>query len=265
MNRLSNLDFCSFKIQSSTFVNKIKRFNSTLKINTNPFNLANELSGKHLIGGKLISNISGKTFDVVNPATGLQIGTASLGDKNDVDFAVRTATVAQKSWGALPVRQRGELIVRCGSLLKEHSEELAQITSLETGKALRTESRIEAGVVNDIFSFFGGLAPEIKGTTIPWSPNSVTYTQRLPIGVVAAIIPWNAPLLLMALKIAPALVTGNSVIVKSAEEAPLCSLRLAQILNSILPPGVLNILSGYGPECGAPLVAHPVVGKVTFT
>jgi acyl-CoA reductase-like NAD-dependent aldehyde dehydrogenase len=119
--------------------------------------------------------------------------------------------------------------------------------------------------VSDSFTYFGGLAPEIKGATIPWNPNSVTYTQRYPVGVVAAIIPWNAPLLLMALKIAPALVCGNSVIVKSAEEAPLGALRLAEILNTVLPHGVLNVLSGYGPECGAPLVAHKSVGKITFT
>jgi acyl-CoA reductase-like NAD-dependent aldehyde dehydrogenase len=124
------------------------------------------------------------------------------------------------------------LLYRCGALLKEHAEELARLTSLETGKAIRTESRIEAGVVSDAFNYFGGLAPEIKGTTIPWNPNSVTMTTRYPIGVVGAIIPWNAPLLLMALKIAPALVTGNSVIVKSAEEAPLGALRLGEIINT---------------------------------
>ena len=100
---------------------------------------------------------------------------------------------------------------------------------------------------------------------MPFKPGMLTITQREPIGVVGAIIPWNVPLLLMALKIAPALVAGNAVVVKSAEEAPLAVLRACQIMNQVLPPGILNILSGDGPGCGAPLVAHKGVGKVTFT
>jgi acyl-CoA reductase-like NAD-dependent aldehyde dehydrogenase len=124
---------------------------------------------------------------------------------------------------------------------------------------------VEASVVADALQFYGGLGSELKGETVPFSPDILTFTQREPIGVVGVIIPWNAPMMLMALKIAPALVAGNTVVVKSAEEAPLAVLRVCQILNQQLPPGVLNIVSGYGADCGAPLVAHPEVGKVTFT
>ena len=137
--------------------------------------------------------------------------------------------------------------------------------ALETGKALRTESRVEASVLADVFNFYGGLGSELKGETVPFRPDMLTLTVREPLGVVGAIIPWNVPMMLMALKIAPALVAGNSVVVKSAEEAPFCVLRACQILNQVLPPGVLNILSGNGPDCGGPLVAHPDVRKVTFT
>jgi acyl-CoA reductase-like NAD-dependent aldehyde dehydrogenase len=144
-------------------------------------------------------------------------------------------------------------------------EELGRLVALETGKALRTESRVEASVVADALQFYGGLGSELKGETVPFHPDMLTLTQREPIGVVGVIIPWNAPMMLMALKIAPALVAGNTVVVKSAEEAPLAVLRVCQILSQKLPPGVLNIVSGYGPDCGAPLVAHPKVGKVTFT
>ena len=112
---------------------------------------------------------------------------------------------------------------------------------------------------------YGGLGGELKGETVPFAPNVLSVTVREPLGVVGAIIPWNVPMLLMALKVAPALVAGNTVVVKSAEEAPLTVLRICELMNRILPPGCFNMLSGFGPECGAPLVAHPKVRKVTFT
>lgn len=230
-----------------------------------PRALASELSGKLLIGGEWTPAISGRTFDVLNPAKGEIVGKAALGEAEDVDRAVAAAVEAQKAWRETPARQRGKLVAECGRLLAEHTEELARLITLETGKAIRTESRVEAGVLADSFLFFGGLAPELKGETVPFSPKALTLTLREPIGVVGAIIPWNVPLLLMALKIAPALVAGNAVVVKSAEEAPFTVLRVCQILNRVLPAGLFNMLSGFGPECGAPLVAHPRVGKVTFT
>ena len=209
--------------------------------------------------------LSGKRFDVINPATGDVIGQAADGIAADVDLAVQAAATAQKSWGKLHPRERGRLISECGRLLNTHVEEIAKLVALETGKALRTESRVEAGVLADVFVFFGGLGSELKGESVPFKTDSITITQREPIGVVGAIIPWNVPLLLMALKIAPAMVAGNTVVVKSAEEAPLAVLRVAQIMNQVLPPGVFNMISGDGPGAGAPLVSHPKVGKVTFT
>lgn len=230
-----------------------------------PHALARSLSGRHLIGGELVSSASGRTFDVVNPAKGEIVGQAAFGEAADVEAAVAAAVTAQAEWKQRPARERGRLVAECGRLLTAHVEELARLITLETGKALRTESRVEAGVLSDSFIFYGGLAPELKGETVPFNPKMLTLTQREPIGVVGAIIPWNVPLLLMALKIAPALVAGNAVVVKSAEEAPFTVLRVCQIVNQVLPPGLFNMLSGYGPECGAPLVAHPKVGKVTFT
>ena len=165
----------------------------------------------------------------------------------------------------MPARERGKLLVEGARMLSHHTEELARLVALETGKALRTESRVEASVLADVFNFYGGLGSELKGETVPFRPDMLTLTVREPVGVVGAIIPWNVPMMLMALKIAPALVAGNSVVVKSAEEAPFCVLRACQILNQVLPSGVLNILSGNGPDCGGPLVAHPDVRKVTFT
>lgn len=236
-----------------------------LNPNLDPFALARELSNKLLIDGAFTAAISGKTFPVENPATGAVIGEAAYGEAADVDAAVAAAKKAQKAWVLRPARERGKLIAECGRLLNDHVEELGRLVALETGKALRTESRVEASVLADVFVFYGGLGSELKGETIPFNPKMLTMTMRQPLGVVGAIIPWNVPLLLMALKIAPALVAGNAVVVKTAEEAPLTALRAAQIMNQILPPGIFNILSGYGPECGAPIVAHPDVRKVTFT
>jgi aldehyde dehydrogenase (NAD+) len=230
-----------------------------------PFALAKSMSGYHFIGGGYVPGRNGKAFAVVNPATGAEVARAAEGDAADVDAAVQNAAGAQKEWAKVPARKRGALVYQCAALLKEHQEELARLIALETGKALRTESRVEAGVVADIFEFFGGLGSELKGESVPFAPNVLSVTVREPLGVVGAIIPWNVPMLLMALKVAPALVAGNSVVVKSAEEAPLAVLRICELMNRILPPGVFNMVSGFGPECGAPLVSHPLVRKVTFT
>ncbi len=227
--------------------------------------LARTLSGHHLIGGRFVPARSGKTFAVVNPATGEEVGRAAEGDAADVAEAVEVADAAQKAWATMASRKRGALVGQCAALLREHVEELARLIALETGKALRTESRVEANTIADIFEFFGGLGGELKGETVPFAPNVLSVTVREPLGVVGAIIPWNVPMLLMALKVAPALVAGNTVVVKSAEEAPLTVLRVCELVNHILPPGCYNMLSGYGPECGGPLVAHPKVRKVTFT
>ena len=227
--------------------------------------LATALSGKHLIGGRFVPSRSGKTFAVVNPATGLEVAHAAEGDAADVEAAVLDADTAQKAWAKVPARKRGAMVAACAALLRDHVEELARLIALESGKALRTESRVEAQVVADIFEFYGGLGGELKGETVPFAPDVLSVTVREPLGVVGAIIPWNVPMLLMALKVAPALVAGNTVVVKSAEEAPLAVLRICELMNRVLPLGCFNMLSGFGPECGAPLVAHPLVKKVTFT
>ena len=230
-----------------------------------PFALARELSGKLLIDGALVPAQKGDTFEVINPATGAAIGNAAEGSAADVDVAAQAARAAQKTWARMPARERGKLVAECGRLLNDHVEELGRLVALETGKALRTESRVEASALSDVLIFFGGLGSELKGETVPFRPDMLALTVREPIGVVGAILPWNAPLLLMAMKTAPAMVAGNTVIVKSAEESPFAVLRACQIMNQVLPPGVLNVLSGMGPDCGGPLVAHRDVRKITFT
>lgn len=228
-------------------------------------NIAIETLKGHLIGGGMTAPASGQSFTVINPATGAPVGEAALGNAQDVDDAVRAAAAAQGPWAALPARTRGALVADCAHRLIAEREAISRLLALETGKAIRTECRPEVTTAADILTFYGGLGSELKGETLPFRPDLLSVTTREPLGVVGAILPWNVPLVLMMLKVAPALVAGNTVVVKSAEEAPFATLLAAQIMAELLPPGVLNVVSGFGPDCGQPLVEHPLVAKVTFT
>lgn len=241
-------------------------FSSTVAgANLTPLALVKHLENKVLVNGKLLSLQSQRTFPVHNPATMEVIGYAAEAHDEDVNRAVEAASKAQKVWRHMDAAKRGRLVSECSDLLEQHADELARLMTLETGKALRTESQVEAKIFANTFRFYGGLGLELKGESIPFSDSMLTLTIREPLGVVGAIIAWNVPLLLMSLKVAPALVAGNTVVVKSAEEAPFTVLRAAEIMNTILPPGVLNVISGDGPTTGNALVRHPHVAKVTFT
>jgi acyl-CoA reductase-like NAD-dependent aldehyde dehydrogenase len=238
--------------------------NSLLEANT-LFSLVKHLENKILVGGKLVIPRSKKTFPIFNPATMEIIGQAGEANAEDVDHAVEIARQAQQEWQHMDASKRGRLVSQCSDLLEQHADELACLMTLETGKALRTESLVEAKIFANTFRFYGGLSLELKGETIPFSNAMLSLTIREPLGVVGAIIAWNVPLLLMSLKIAPALVAGNTVVIKSAEEAPFAVLRAAELMNTILPPGVLNMISGDGPGTGEALVRHPHIAKITFT
>ncbi|MEN0076630.1 MAG: aldehyde dehydrogenase family protein, partial [Paracraurococcus sp.] len=134
-----------------------------------PFALAKALSGHHFIDGGYVPGRKGRSFAVVNPATGEEVARAAEGDAEDVEAAVQGAARAQKAWAKMPARKRGALVHQCAALLREHQEELARLIALESGKALRTESRVEAGTVADILEFFGGLGSELKGESVPFA------------------------------------------------------------------------------------------------
>lgn len=220
---------------------------------------------KMLIAGDWAEGSSGDTIAVQNPANRTIIAHVPRGNQEDVNSAVDAAAEAFKSWRLVAPRDRGKMLLKIAELIEDNVEELAHMIAAETGNALRTQARPEAAYTADIFRYFGGLASEAKGETIPLGENHLSYTRREPIGVVAAIIPWNAPVLLGALKIAPALVTGNTIVLKTAEDAPLGVLMMAKWCQEHLPPSVLNVLTGYGTECGAALAAHPGVRKLSFT
>lgn len=218
-----------------------------------------------LIGASRVDARSGLTLDVENPANKSIIGTIPRGDRHDVDAAIAAAQAASADWARTPARTRGFQLLAIGAELEARREEIARLIASETGNALRTQARNEAAMVADAFRYFGGLAGELKGLTIPLGENMLSYTRREPIGIVGAIVPWNAPAQLAALKIAPAICAGNAIVLKAAEDAPLAVLLIGEICARHLPPGVVNIITGTGPECGAPLTQDARVRKVSFT
>jgi acyl-CoA reductase-like NAD-dependent aldehyde dehydrogenase len=232
---------------------------------TRPAVTARPRHARMLIDGAWVDSASGETLIVENPARRTPIAAVPRGAKPDVDRAVQAAHTAFPAWSKIPPRQRGRMLLRIADAMEARSEELARIIAEETGNAIRTQARGEATLTADIFRYFGGLASELKGETIPLGENVLSYTRREPLGVVGAIIPWNAPVLLGALKIAPALCAGNTLVLKTAEDAPLGVLLMAEICQEFLPPGVLNVLTGLGEECGGPLAQNKLIQKLSFT
>jgi len=218
-----------------------------------------------LIGGEWVPAQSGETIAVENPGRRQIIATVPRGAAEDVDLAVKKALAAFESWRRVASRERGRLLQTIAEKIEAEHEKLAWKIAEETGNALRTQARPEVKIAADIFRYFGGLASELKGETLPLSHDLLSFTQREPLGVVAAVIPWNAPFLLAAVKIGPALCAGNTMVMKTAEDAPLAVMALAESGAQGLPAGTLNMLSGTGQECGAPLLNHPLVAKLSFT
>jgi aldehyde dehydrogenase (NAD+) len=210
---------------------------------------------------------SGKTMDVVNPATEQVFATVASAGAEDVEAAVAAARAALSGpWGSMSARERGRLVRRLADRLMERADEIARLETLHNGKPISESRNIEIPAAAECFEYYGGWADKVMGETIPVKGNHLTYTLREPVGVVAAIVPWNFPLLLAAWKVAPALACGNTVIVKPASQTPLTALALGEIAMEVgLPPGVLNVLTGPGSVMGQALVEHPDIDKIAFT
>jgi phenylacetaldehyde dehydrogenase len=218
-----------------------------------------------LIGGEWVAAADGRRIDVENPSRREPLASVARGGAEDVDRAVRAAAAAFPAWRALPARDRGRLLSAIAEDLAGIGEELARTIAAETGNAIRTQARGEAATAADVFRYFGGVASEQKGEVLPMGDGMLSYSVREPLGVVAAIVPWNAPVLLASLKVAMALCTGNTLVLKAAEDAPLGVLRMAEVCAQHLPAGVLNVVTGYGEECGGALLEHPAIAKISFT
>jgi phenylacetaldehyde dehydrogenase len=226
------------------------------------------------INGKWVDAASGKTFETPNPATGETLARVAEGDREDINRAVGAARKAfdDGPWSRMSPSERGRIIWRIGDLILEHTDELAQLESLDNGKPFAVAQAADVPLAADLFHYMAGWATKIEGNTInlsvPYMPgaNFHSYTLREPLGVVGQIIPWNFPLLMAAWKLGPALAAGNCVVLKPAEQTPLTALRLAELIAEAgMPAGVVNVVPGFGETAGAALTAHMDVDKVAFT
>jgi len=204
---------------------------------------------------------------VVNPATEEVIAQVPASTKEDVDAAVQAARAAfEGPWAKLPARERGRLVYKLGERLMERADEIERLETLHNGKPIFESRQIEIPAAAECLQYFGGWADKVHGETVPVKGNYFTYTLREPLGVCAAIVPWNFPLLLAMWKVAPALAMGNTMILKPASQTPLTALAFADICREVgLPPGVLNVITGGGGSVGQALVEHPGIDKIAFT
>jgi len=222
---------------------------------------------KMIINGEQANALSGQTYPSLNPSDGTALAQIALGGPEDVDIAVNAARAAADKWAAVSPGERERLMRRLGDLIKAHVEELAQLESLDNGKPLNHTRPIDANVSADQVYFHSAWPRRMTGETLPVSiPNLFVYSRREPVGVVGLIIPWNYPLIHAMQKAAPALATGNAVILKPASVASLACLRLGELaLEAGLPPGVFNVITGPGGVIGETMAAHPGIDKVQFT
>jgi acyl-CoA reductase-like NAD-dependent aldehyde dehydrogenase len=220
------------------------------------------------IGGEWVDARSGKTFESVDPFTGKVWATVPDAGPDDVDRAVQAARAAFDGgpWSRMSGVERARLMRRLADLISASAEEIAVVETTDNGKLIR-EMRGQVLALADYYHYFAGAADKIHGETIPMDkPNFFLYTRREPVGVVAAITAWNSPLLLMTWKLAPALAAGCTAVVKPAEQSPASTLEFARLVDEAgFPPGVFNVVTGFGPTAGAPLAGHPGVDKVAFT
>ncbi|MFA7680808.1 MAG: aldehyde dehydrogenase family protein, partial [Pigmentiphaga sp.] len=212
-------------------------------------------------GGQWHPPLGGKT-PTVNPATGEVLALAPNANAEDVDRVAQAAQLGFHAWSGLPAAERGARLREIANRLRKHADELALLDSANCGNPIK-RMRPDAHQAAAQIDYYAGLVHELKGETIPTADGGLNYSVREPLGVVARIVAYNHPLLFLAGKLAPVLAAGNSVIMKAPDQAPLSALRFAEIIDGILPPGVLNVLTG-GRECGEALVRHPLVKKVAL-
>lgn len=223
---------------------------------------------RHRIDGGCHASTSALTFDVVNPATRVKIAAVSRGDAADVDLAVAAARKALETgaWSSLKAQDRARILFRAADLLEQHASKLALLETWDTGKPISDSRGGDIPAAVQTLRYFAGWADKLSGETLPLDSAYLTYTLREPLGVLGLITPWNFPLLMAVQKSAPALASGNTVVLKPAEQTPLTALYFADLLKEAgIPDGVFNVVCGFGEEAGAALVAHPGVDGISFT
>src|SRR5438105_2852866 len=228
---------------------------------------ARSLQTKMLIDGQWRDSKGGRTFQTINPATEEVIAEVAEGDAADIDLAVKAARKAFDSgpWRKTDARDRGRLLNKLADLIEARIDELAELETLDNGKPIRESRHADLPLVIDCLRYYAGWADKIHGQTIPVRGRYFCYTRREPVGVAGQIIPWNFPMLMVAWKWGPALAAGCTVVMKPAEQTPLSCLRMGELaMEAGFPPGVVNIVPGYGETAGDALVKHPGVDKTQF-
>ena len=208
------------------------------------------------IGGAWQKSDSRKTIDVVNPANGELLARTAAGNEADVNAAVASARQAFDSWGGTSPMERQGILLEIAARIQRRARDYALMETLNVGKPIRESTLIDVPLAIDHFRYFAGMTRHVHGLTQVVDGTTLNFTLREPLGVVGTILPWNFPLLLIAWKLAPALAAGNTVVMKPAEQTPLSALELANDLRDLLPAGVFNVVTGYGPDVGAPLVGE---------
>ena len=220
------------------------------------------------IDGQWTDGSQGQTMQSINPATGNAWASFSCTSPDDVDRAVKAARRAlnEGPWPAMTATQRGKLLYRLADLIQENDQKLGEYETMDSGKLL-AETQTQTGYVSDYYRYYAGLADKIQGATLPIDkPDMHVYTTREPIGVVAAVVPWNAQMFLTATKVGPALAAGCTIILKASEISPCAMLEFARLIDEAgFPPGVVSIITGDAPNCSIPLTSHPDVDRIAFT
>ncbi len=219
----------------------------------------------NFIGGKFVPPVKGEYFDNVSPIDGKVFTKAARSGKEDIELALDAAHAAFPAWGKTSAGHRASLLNKIADVIEANLEFLAVVETIDNGKAIRETRLADLPLVIDHFRYFAGVIRAEEGGISEHDENTVSIVLNEPLGVVGQIIPWNFPLLMATWKIAPALAAGNCCVVKPAEQTPTSIMILMELIGDILPPGVLNIVTGFGPEAGKPLASSPRIAKVSFT
>ncbi|WP_442762461.1 aldehyde dehydrogenase family protein, partial [Malikia spinosa] len=219
----------------------------------------------NFIGGRWVAPVDGQYFDVVTPVTGQVYTQAARSGAADVELALDAAHAAADAWGKTPAAERANLLLKIADRLEANLELLAYAETVDNGKPIRETLNADIPLTIDHFRYFAGCVRAQEGALSNIDDNTVAYHIQEPLGVVGQIIPWNFPILMAAWKLAPALGAGNCVVLKPAESTPISILVLAELIADLLPPGVLNIVNGFGREAGMPLATSKRIAKIAFT
>lgn len=221
---------------------------------------------KLLIGGDWVDGQDGGVIDVIDPFTGKVLTKVAEARANDVDRAVIAARAAFPAWSKLAAHERGRLLLKLADRLEAEAEALARLESLDTGHPIRDCRALDVPRTVLCFRYFGGMADKFEGAVVPVDAGFTSIVQREPLGVVGQIVPWNFPLMFTSWKMGPALAAGNTIVIKPSELTPLSTLRVAELMMEVgFPPGVVNVVTGYGADAGKRIAEHPDIAKVSFT